>query len=146
DLAAALASRPVTDEPFLMHRRFNEVGTRNSYDQNYSFFLLTTLEGQLSPTWAWSLTAPYGSNRFDSHSANSVTDTAQHQGLAGCQDVTTGNPVGDNALPGCLPLDIYGAGTLDADMQAFLRVNTFSTTEVEEHRLAGFMRGNLFEL
>lgn len=146
DLAAALASRPNATAPFTMYRRFTEVGTRNSYDENNSFYMLTTLEGEFSPTWDWSLTASYGSNKFDSRGANSINRTALTQGLAGCQDVTTGAPLGANALPGCVPLDIYGPGTLDADMQAFLRVNTFSTTDVEEHRIAGFARGNLFEL
>ncbi len=145
DLAAALASRPNPLGSFTANRRMNEVGTRNSYDENNSFYLLTTLEGEFSPAWDWSLTASYGSNKFDSRGTNSVNATALRQGLAGCQDAA-GNPLGVNALPGCLPLDIFGAGTLTAPMQDFIRVNTFSTTQVEETRIAGYTRGNLFSL
>ncbi len=146
DLWAALQSRPNPLGSFTLNRRMNEVGTRNSFDENNSFYLLTTLEGEFSPSWAWSLTATYGSNRFDSRGANSVNATALAQGLSGCQDATTGASLGVNALPGCVPLDLFGANTLNAAGQAFIRVNTFSTTQVEESRIAGFTRGNLFEL
>ena len=146
DLAAALASRPNPLAAFTLNRRMNEVGTRNSYDENNSFYLLTTLEGEFSPAWDWSLTASYGSNKFDSRGANSVNATALAQGLAGCQDATTGASLGVNALPGCVPLDLFGAGTMTDEMAAFVRVNTFSTTQVEETRIAGYTRGNLFSL
>ena len=146
DLAAALASRPNPLGSFTLNRRMNEVGTRNSYDENNSFYLLTTLEGAFSPSWDWSLTASYGSNKFDSRGANSVNATALAQGLAGCQDATTGASLGVNALPGCVALDLFGAGTMTTAMTDFVRVNTFSTTQVEETRIAGYTRGNLFSL
>lgn len=146
DLWAALQSRPNPLAPFVLNRRMNEVGTRNSHDENNSFYLLTTLEGEFSPSWDWSLTASYGSNRFDSRGENSVNATALAQGLAGCQDATTGASLGVNALPGCVPLDLFGAGTMTDAMTSFVRVNTFSTTQVEESRIAGFTRGNLFSL
>ncbi|RYE61951.1 MAG: TonB-dependent receptor, partial [Rhizobiaceae bacterium] len=41
---------------------------------------------------------------------------------------------------------IFGAGTLNSAMVNFLDVPTFSTTEVEEKRVAGFVRGTVFEL
>ena len=145
DLAAALASRPNATAPFTIHRRMNEVGTRNAFNENNSFYLLTTLEGEFGPSWDWSLTASYGSNKFDSRAENSVNATALAQGLAGCQ-TAAGAPLGVNALPGCVPLDIFGAGTLTAPMASFIRVNTFSATDVEETRIAGFTRGNLFSL
>jgi len=146
DLAAALASRPNPLGSFTLNRRMNEVGTRNSFDENNSFYLLTTLEGEFSPSWDWSLTASYGSNKFDSRGANSVNATALAQGLAGCQDATSGLSLGVNALPGCVPLDLFGAGTMTDAMTDFVRVNTFSTTQVEETRIAGYTRGNLFSL
>ncbi|MDI1281920.1 TonB-dependent siderophore receptor [Brevundimonas sp.] len=146
DLAAALASRPNPLGSFTLNRRMNEVGTRNSYDENNSFYLLTTLEGEFSPAWDWSLTASYGSNKFDSRGSNSVNATALAQGLAGCQDATSGLSLGVNALPGCVALDLFGAGTMTDAMTDFVRVNTFSTTQVEETRIAGYTRGNLFSL
>ena len=68
-----------------------------------------------------------------------------------------GNPLGVAALPGCVPLDIFGPGTLNDDpdgagplqpgaMTSFIRVNTFTDVKVEENRIAGYIRGDLFEL
>ncbi|MBX7249884.1 MAG: TonB-dependent receptor [Caulobacteraceae bacterium] len=145
DLAIALASRPNPLAPFTIDRRTNEVGTRNGFFENNSFYGLTTVDGDFNDNWNWSVTASYGSNHFDSNGINSVNRTALAQGLAGCQ-TPAGAPLGAAALPGCVPLDIFGPGTLTPAMVSFLKVNTFSETQVEETRIAGFVRGDLFEL
>jgi len=145
DLWIALQSRPTPLAPFTMDRRTNEVGTRNGFSENNSFYGLTTVDGDFNDNWNWSITASYGSNRFDGRGINSVNKTALNQGLAGCQ-TAAGAPLGNAALPGCVPLDIFGPGTLTNAMTSFLRVNTFSETQVEETRIAGFVRGDLFEL
>jgi len=145
DLAFALSTRPNPLANFTIDRRMNEVGTRNAENENNSFYMLTTLEGQFSEAWDWSLTGSYGQSRFDTRALNSVNKTALQQGLAGCQ-TAAGAPLGVSALPGCVPLDIYGPNTLTPAMQSFIRVNTFSSTVVEESRITGFTRGNLFTL
>jgi len=145
DLWIALQSRPNPLAPFTMQRRTNEVGTRNGFFENNSFYLLTTVDGDFNDNWNWSITASYGSNRFDARGINSVNATALRQGLAGCQ-TAAGAPLGTSALPGCVPLDIFGPGTLTPTMVNFITVDTFSETQVEESRVAGFVRGDLFEL
>jgi hypothetical protein len=156
DLWTALQSRANKLAPFVMDRRTNEVGTRNGFFENNSFVFLTSLEGQLGENWDWALAASYGQSAFNSRALNSVNATALRQGLAGCQD-PAGNPLGVAALPGCVPLDIFGPGTLNRDpdgagplqpgaMTSFIRVNTFTDIKIEENRLAGYIRGDLFEL
>ena len=145
DLWVALQSRPNALAPFTMDRRMSEVGTRNGHFESNNFYFLAGLEGTLGDNWDWNLSASYGQVMFNTRSENSVNATALRQGLAGCQDAA-GNPLGVNALPGCVPLDIFGPGTLDAAMQSFIRVNTFTDVAVEENRISGFVRGDLFEL
>lgn len=145
DLWAALQSRASPLAPFTMDRRTNEVGTRNGFFENNSFFFLSSLEGSLGDNWDWNLTGSYGQVFASSRGINSVNATALRQGLAGCQDAS-GNPLGVNALPGCVPLDIFGPGTLTDPMVSFIRVNTYSNTIVEENRIAGYVRGDLFTL
>ncbi len=156
DLWTALQSRANKLAPFVMDRRMNEVGTRNGYFENNSFYFLTSLEGSLGDNWDWALAASYGQSAFNSRGINSVNATALRQGLAGCQDAA-GNPLGVAALPGCVPLDIFGPGTLNRDpdgpgplqpgaMTSFIRVNTFTDIKIEENRLAGYVRGDLFEV
>ena len=150
DLWTALQSRPNPLAPFTMARRTTEVGTRNSFFESNNFYFLTGLEGTLGDSWDWNLSASYGQVMFNTRSANSVNATALSQGLAGCQNFVDGmggdTALGVNALPGCVPLDIFGPGTLDATMQSFIRVNTFRDVIIEENRISGFVRGDLFEL
>jgi outer membrane receptor protein involved in Fe transport len=161
DLWTALQSRANPLAPFTMHRRMNEVGTRNGFFENNSFYFLTSLEGGLGENWDWVLSASYGQSAFNSNGINSVNATALRQGLAGCQNFVDGagndTPLGVNALPGCVPLDIFGPGTLNQDpdgagpltsgaMTSFISVNTFTDVKIEESRIAGFIRGDLFEL
>ncbi|MCX7359943.1 MAG: TonB-dependent receptor [Alphaproteobacteria bacterium] len=156
DLWSALQSRANKLAPFVMDRRTTEVGTRNGLFENNAFYFLTSLEGSLGDNWDWALSASYGQSAFASRSLNSVNATALRQGLAGCQD-SSGNPLGVAALPGCVPLDIFGPGTLNRDpdgagplqagaMTSFIRVNTFTNIKIEENRLAGYIRGDLFQL
>ncbi|MBK6705930.1 MAG: TonB-dependent receptor [Caulobacteraceae bacterium] len=156
DLWTALQSRPNKLAPFTMDRRITETGTRNGFFENNSFYFLTSLEGALGNNWDWALSASYGQSAFNTRSLNSVNATALRQGLAGCQDAL-GNPLGAAALPGCVILDIFGPGTLNNDpdgagplqpgaMTSFISVNTFTDVKVEESRIAGYIRGDLFEL
>jgi outer membrane receptor protein involved in Fe transport len=145
DLWIALQSRPNPLANFTMDRRMSEVGTRNGFFENNSFSLLTTLDGDFNDNWNWSFTASYGSNRFDARGVNSTNRTALLQGLAGCQ-TAAGAPLGSAALPGCVPLDIYGPNTLTPAMVSFISVATFTETQIEESRVSGFARGDLFEL
>ena len=146
DLWAALQSRPNPLASFTMDRRMNEVGARIGESENNALAILNTLTGSLWGDWDWSLTGSYGVNNYTDVGAHSTNKTALAQGLAGCQDANTGLPLGVTALPGCVPLDIFGEGTLNSEMVAFLDVPTFATTEVEEKRVAGFVRGSIFEL
>jgi outer membrane receptor protein involved in Fe transport len=145
DLWAALQSRPNPLAPFTEDRRTNEVGTRNGYDENNAFYFIANLTGQLGDNWDWSLSGSYGQVLFNTRGVHSVNATALRQGLAGCQN-PDGTPMGINALPGCVPIDIFGAGTMDQAMVDFVDVTTFNQSTIEENRVAGFVRGDLFHL
>ena len=83
-----------------MDRRTNEVGTRNAFFENNSFYFLTSLEGSLGENWDWALSASYGQSAFNSRALNSVNATALRQGLAGCQTLGAG---GATARMGSVP-------------------------------------------
>ena len=150
DLWLALQSRPTPLAPFTVDRRTSEVGARNSLLESNNFYVLTGLEGTLGDNWDWNVSASYGQVMFNTRNLNSVNATALSQGLAGCQNFIDGmggdTPLGATALPGCVPLDIFGPGTLDATMQSFIRVDTFTDVHIEENRISGFVRGDLLEL
>ncbi len=158
DLWAALQSRPVPLAPFIIGGyRTNEVGTRNSFNENNEFYFISSLDGSLGDNWDWRLSASYGQSEFLDRAVNSVNATAIRQGLAACQ-ITLPGPDGilgtaddvgapdPGALPGCTTLDFFGPNNISPQGVLFLRVPTFSETIVEENRVAGYLRGNLFTL
>jgi len=161
DLWAALQSRPAPYAPFTMSRRTTELGTRNQLSENNAFYFLTSLEGGLGENWDWALTASYGQTHFLNRTLHNANRGRFLLGLAGCQALTPGadntlftaddggvappTGFGSSTIP-CVPIDIFGAGSLDAGMLAYLDTTTFSETIVEENRLTGYVRGDLFEL
>jgi len=162
DLWAALQSRPTPYAPFTMARRTTEMGTRDAISENNAFYFLTSLEGSLGENWDWALSASYGQSHFITRTLNSANKSRFLSGLSGCQALTPGVDGilgtfddGGVALPDagggtstfpCVPLDIFGAGSLNAGMVGYLQTNTFNQTIVEENRITGFVRGDLFEL
>lgn len=146
DLWAALQTRADPLADFNMDRRTNELGPRLGETKSSALSMIGTLSGEFGNSgWDWSATASYGMNQLQDNGKNSANKTAFFQGLAGCQD-ENGNPLGASALPGCVPLDIFGENTLTQEMVNFLTVPTFSTTDIEESRFAGFVRGSLLTL
>lgn len=145
DLGIALDSRANPNAPFVINRRTTEVGTRNAYFENNSLFFITGLEGSLGESWDWAVSASYGQVTFNTRALNSVNRAAINQGLAACQN-PDGTPLGAVALPGCVTVDLFGPGTLTQQMVDFISVDTFNDTKIEESRIQGFVRGDLFEL
>jgi outer membrane receptor protein involved in Fe transport len=146
DLWAALQSRPVNPlANFTMDRRMNEVGFRVGENESSNLSLFASLEGKIDDNWSYELAGSFSDIDFVTRAQNSVNKTALAQGLAACQ-TSTGAPLGAAALPGCVALDIFGPGTLTAPMVNFLKVNTWSRTQVEEDTLSAFLTGDMWDL
>src|SRR5262249_24115748 len=84
DLAAALASRTQPGADFVMDRRTNELRTRGGTNENSSASLFASLEGSISDSWNYELSASYADIDFVSRLEHSANKTALAQGLAGC--------------------------------------------------------------
>jgi outer membrane receptor protein involved in Fe transport len=161
DLWAALQTRPNAYAPFTMDRRTTEIGTRNAYNENNAFFALISLDGALGENWDWNLSGSYGQSHFLQRQINSANKSGLLAGLSGCRALTAGadgilNTAddGEAAIPGllgtsqypCVPIDIFGPNTMNQAMVDYLRTTTFQDTIIEENRLGGYLRGDLFEL
>jgi outer membrane receptor protein involved in Fe transport len=158
DLWTALQGRPDPYAPFQINVRTNSIGPRTGTNTDNQFYAIGSLDGQLGDNWDWNLSASYGQSEFLSRLQHSANKTGLFEGLSGCTSLQPGpngilgdaddteTPMGSSALPGCVPLDIFGTQTLPADAVSFLNTPTFSSTIVEESRVSGYMRGNLFQL
>ncbi len=147
DLAAALASRPIANAPFTEALRTLFLGPRIATFTDQAFYLLTTLDGKINSHWSWSATASYGKTNLLALQRNNANKSALFAAASGCQD-STGAPLTGTfggGLIACTPLDPYGPGN-DATVANYIRTDTKTTTDYSQQRLAGFIRGDLFEL
>ncbi len=149
-LLAALNTRVSPNAPFTINRRFNETGPRVGIYDSKTATLRGTLSGPLTAGFNWDATLSYGRTDATSSTQNNVNRTAILQGLNGC----TGGA--NNALLGCVPLNIFGANTLNlgypalgilpGDQVDFASVDTTDTAFFDQARIAGNITGNLIEL
>jgi len=154
DLLAALNSRPNPTAPFTMDRRWSETGPRIGTFNSKTATLRGTLSGPLAHGFNWDATLSYG--RVDSLATaeGNTARSASLQGLAGC-------PAG--SIVGCVPLDIFGPGTLDfsgnivlgdtssrfinpGEMVAFSSLTTKEHRFFDQARVAGNITGNIVDL
>lgn len=151
-----LDDRPRGD--FVMDRRTTEIGTRNGLNENSNLNLFASLEGKIDDNWSYEISGSFADIDFVQKLENSANKTALQQGIAGCQTHTAGGDgllgtaddssvaLGGAALPGCVQIDLFGANKLNQAMVNFIKVNTWSRTQVEETILSGFISGDLWDV
>ena len=137
DLLIALNSRPNPAAPFTIDRRFSETGPRVGIYDSKTATLRGTLSGPLAHGFNWDVTGSYGRTTAIASLRGNINRTALTQGLNNC-------PLG--SLPGCVPLDIFGAGTVTGAGLSFVNLDTKETREFDQARIAGNITGNLVEL
>ncbi len=131
-------------------RRFNEIGhdARESKRDTVRFW--TGLEGQVFSAWSWSVYAGYGRFKQDQLRRNqlnyqniqfaiNVEQDAANPGGFRCIDATT-------RAAGCVPLNMFGEGSITPAMAAYIRANDQLDTKLEQTTFGASLLGDLFEL
>ena len=155
DLLAALLTRENPDANFTMDRRFSETGPRIGIFDNKTATLRGTLSGPLAHGFNWDATLSYGRSDQTVFGNGSINFSAVQQGLntGAMVDPDGAGPatavptcVGVGILPGCIPIDIFGADTLTPEMVNFVQIDTKETRRFDQARIAANITGNLVEL
>ncbi len=137
-LAAVLATRPNPTADFAFDRRFSETGPRIGTYGSQTFTIRSTWSGPIADNWDWDSTVSYGKTTAINTLQNNINKTAVAHGLRGC-------PTG-SSLPGCVPINIFGANTLTPAMVNFIAADTKEIREFEQFRVAGNITGDIIEL
>lgn len=137
DLAIALASRPNPNAPFIIDRRFTETGPRIGDFTTNTKTIRAIFERDLNDTWALNVVGSFGRVDNSIKSQGNIRRSAVTQGLNNC-------PVGSG--PGCVPVDIFGPGTLTPAMLSFVALTTKEVESFEQIRVATNLTGSLFDL
>ncbi|MGW8367458.1 MAG: TonB-dependent receptor domain-containing protein, partial [Gammaproteobacteria bacterium] len=127
---------------FFFGRRMEEVGPRIADTTNDYYRVVAGLRGFLNDTWDYDVWVSYTKGEEDERLLNDVSRTSFLQGLL--VDPVSGQCF--DTSRGCVPLNMFGAGTLSAEAVEFLRLPpAANTTNREQKLVSAFVRGDLFE-
>lgn len=136
-LAAELAGRPNRTADFLVTRRTAEVGNRIYNHQTDTYRFTVGAEGELSGGWKWDASYGYGTVTRETETRNLISRSRYTAAL---------NCYGTRATPGCVPMNVFGPGTISEAAANYIRVQTVDQTTVELETLAASVTGELFTL
>ena len=130
-------------------RRFGEVGNINTDNSRKTIRSWAGLQGTaFNNEWDWDISASYG--RFTQHQArnNELNTVKLNQALQAEQlaDGTIQCKDADARAAGCVPINLFGEGSITPAMADWIRTTPIIDTEIEQYGVVGYISGDLFEL
>ena len=144
-LQTALDTRPNPDATFAFGRRFAETGPRIGTTESQAIIGRATVEHELSADWRIAAGLGWGRTDVTSYNVGNINRVAVEQGVNGCRNAA-GVVNGPGVLPGCVPVNIFGANTINDEMLAFIQTDTTDVSEFEQVRASVNVSGTTFEL
>jgi len=131
-------------------RRFFEVGNITTDNERTTWRTWAGLQGSLfNDEWDWDVSVGYGnfeqfqvrSNELDVRKVSQALDA----GFA-ADGVTIQCNDADARAAGCVPLDLFGIGSITPAMADWIRVNPIINPTIEQINLLAFISGELFDM
>lgn len=138
-------------------RRIAEFGPRQGRTARDTYRFVVGLDGQLfDDKFRWDVSYNYGStseNQFSSGQINTVNARFALDAIPDINDVN-GNGLTTDAicadanarLQGCVPFNVFGAGSIDAAQLAYLNAEQSFQTDITQQVVQGNISGTLFDL
>lgn len=128
-------------------RRVDELGPNRIHNERETVRSWLGLQGAFANGWDWDLTAGYAEfnghqtrgNTLDLQRVRWALDSENVGGVIRCRDATA-------RANGCVPLNIFGVGSITPAMADYIRANTFYGQENRLYTLEGYVSGDLWEL
>lgn len=130
-------------------RRFGEVGNIINTNERTTIRSWAGLQGTaFEGDWDWDLSVGYGKFRQEQVRSNEINvwnlknalNTEVVDGVVQCT-----NEVAE-ADAGCVPINLFGEGSVTAEMADYIRSNPEINTDIEQITVLGYMAGDLFEM
>jgi len=134
---------PDPDDPnlvsFFLARRMEEVGPRIADNTSDYYRMVAGLRGFLNDTWDYDVWATYTKGEEEDLFLNDVSRTRFLQGLL--VDPLSGECFDPSG--GCVPVDMFGAGSISPEAAEFLRLAPAANfTNREQKLVSAFVRGD----
>jgi iron complex outermembrane receptor protein len=145
---AQLTSRATSS--FALGRLPNDLSADASLDQSTTTRAYSAgLSGELLDKYTWNLTYTHGEARVNSVTNNNISYARLYAGLDAVRD-TSGNIVCNVSIanptlyPGCVPVNLLGAGNVSAADKSYIYANTGWTALNRMDEVAANISGELF--
>ncbi|KZN47064.1 hypothetical protein N482_10755 [Pseudoalteromonas luteoviolacea NCIMB 1942] len=145
---AIIDSEPYRDRIY-WDRRFNEVGNISTDNTRTTIRSWAGLQGTVfDGEWDWDMSVGYGKFhqeqiRLNELNVVNVNQALQAEKLADgtiqCKDAAAREA-------GCVPLNLFGEGSITPEMANWIRTNPTLNTYIEQVNFLAYMTGELFEL
>lgn len=113
-----------------------DFGYARSSGENVTKRGVIGLEGELSPKWKWDASVQYGRTHLVGGLKNSRLQARFVEAVDAVIDPATGRPVCRSALMnpgnGCVPLNIFGKGSPQADALAYIHADQRAVTNISQ--------------
>jgi outer membrane receptor protein involved in Fe transport len=149
--AAVRAANPGLPDSALVvgfRRRLNEIGDRGNELERSTFRTVTGLRGDTGfQNWHYEVSLNYGRTDEQQQTNGEVNifnfrnalNSTVIDGQVVCADPTA-------RAAGCVPLNVFGLGSITPEAANYVRSASGRTSRIEEYVINGFAAGDLFEL
>ncbi|WP_394392830.1 TonB-dependent receptor plug domain-containing protein [Shewanella woodyi] len=131
-------------------RRFAEVGNVTTDNTRTTLRSWAGLQGSLfDDEWDWDISIGYGKSTQEQTRYNELNTFKVAQALDAeyAADGTTIQCADENArADGCVPLNLFGEGSITPEAANYIRSNPTINTDIEQLNLVGYVAGDLFEM
>lgn len=128
-------------------RSHDEFGMRGT-DMNRKYYSVATGLEEFGDTWKWSTVFEYGKSQTSNRNLNDRIDERWFEASDAIRD-GSGKIVCrslEARARGCVPVNIFGQGTISAEAVDYIRADHTSTTDTSQTLLQGLIAGDLFQL
>jgi len=130
-------------------RRMYEVGHITTDNKRTTLRSLFSLQGEFANEWQWDASISYGKSHQKQLRANEINVVKERQALDAeyaADGVTIQCADPEARAAGCVPLNVFGVGSITPEMANWLRVNPTIDSTVEQTQALAYVSGDLFEM
>lgn len=131
-------------------RSFNEVGNIYTDNTRNTIRSWAGLQGSVfDGEWDWDISVGYGRSTQEQIRGNEINTIKASYALDAeyAEDGVTIQCADEAArAAGCVPMNIFGVGSITTEAANYIRANPTIDTEVEQLTFVGYMAGDLFEM
>lgn len=130
---------------FDLYRTNDEFGAITSISSTDNYRFVLGFDGNFANDWTWDIYYQYGRSDFSNHQINNLIPGNLALAMDAVRDPVTNEIVCRSAAPGCVPINMFGAGSPSAAAIDYVTGTSMSETRLKQQVVAASVSGDLLE-